>query len=109
MSEIPITRAFLQQHFIEIKEAKMQKALENKIEFIKSNVLTETEYGNTSYTVPPNLYEDNFLNTLINRLKAIFVDCDITVNHFEGIQKANIFGYKGKRNTTIKIEWTPLN
>ena len=106
---ITMNRAFLQQQYITSQQEKKQKVFEYKIEFIKSKVLIENEKGRTSYTDLPDSYEPEYLNNLIRKLQELFVDCDVIVNHQEKMDKPNIFGYRGKRSTTIKIDWTPLD
>jgi hypothetical protein len=77
---------------------QQEDSLQTRVENIKHIILRENECGQTTYTMRPMIFDDDYLLIFIRKLREIFVDTDIRYQH-------DILD-TGVRVTTVHFDWT---
>jgi len=88
---ITITREQLLQRYLS-KQEEINKQLQQDIEKIQQEILYQNEVGKTRITMAYNASanENGYLDVLVKRIQAVFIDSHISVS----------------KNNEITIDWT---
>ena len=98
MTDNTITRNDLYHLYVANQEK--QRMLKNDVYRVRAEVMKANETGETIYILPPIIYNDDYLQTFINEIKAIFIDSTITIKQTVTKEPPLL------KKTTIMIDWS---